>query len=465
MTTLPAPTDDPEYNHVDIQWWVNEIINDTETRVFAVTAGLGSGKTHGLCQAHYHLTCENEGSPFSAFMMPIYQKIFDAAIPTFQKVFSQIGFTEGVEYKIIKSPYPKLVYPETKQEVHFISANRPESIVAVEYSHAGVSEAGAIKYDAFQLLRTRIRDKRAKRRQTILEGVTQGVDNWYAELFDFNPETGWVEFAKRDYVNIERRFRRFRLTTYDNQKYLPDDYIANLLDIYRNQPNYIQAWIFGFFVALIEGNVYSNYNPALHDIKDIEPSPFLDVDLTFDFNATPMSWLAIQEVPYIEAGNRYVRDVAVHEISDGISQLDDSIVDFSQKFPVAEFAQTQINVYGDSTGHHQSHKRGVSDYEFIKTYLNQLGYMNVEIHALKYNPKETASVEALNSLFLNDLHYVCKRCYKYKRSLAGTRWQEGLRKIDKPPGETITHMGDASKYRAFVKAVGSNYGVKNSNVR
>lgn len=465
MTTTSPSIITPEQNEIDIQWWVNEIINDTETRVFAVTAGLGSGKTHGATQFSYHLTCENKDSPYSAFMMPIYQRIFDTAIPTFKKTFSSLGFEENKQYKIVKSPFPKLIYPETKQEVHFISANRPEMLVGVEYSHAVVSEAGSTKEDAYKLLRTRVRDNKAIRRQILLEGVPMGVDDWYAKNFDYNPEDGWIEYAIRDYVNVSRRLRRFRLTTHDNQKYLPDDYIEILLDTYRNQPNYIQAWIYGIFVALTEGNVYSNYNPALHDIADVEPSAFKEIDLTFDFNAHPMSWLALQELPFFEAGKTYMRDIAVHEISDNIGQLDDSIVDFSQKFPVDEFGRTKINIFGDSTGHHQSHKRGTSDYDFIVNYLNELGYSNVEVHALKYNPKETATVESLNKRFLDDSHYVCKRCYKYKRSLVGTKWQEGTRKIDKPSGETITHMGDAAKYWAFVKAQGLRRGIKTINAR
>ena len=437
-------------NDVFIPWWVNEIFQDSKTRVFCVTAGLGSGKTHGLCQVSYDLTCFNRRSPFSCFMMPIYQRIHDTAIPTFRKVLSSAGLTEGRHYKVVKTPFPKIIWTETGQETHFVSATRPDMLVGVEYGHGCMSEAGIAPEEAFKNLRDRTRDTRAERRQIIIEGVTQGLENWYADNFDFNPEKGWQKFRARDYVNVERRFRRFRLTTHDNQRFLPDDYIEILLDNYREQPNYIRAWVYGFFVPLITGSAYANYNPVYHDLKDdIPPSPFTPIDLTFDFNANPMSWAAIQKHTFEEAKWRVQRDIIKREISDGIGQLDDAVIDFTKKFPVNEFALTEINIFGDSSGHSSTH-RGSTDYEYIKKYLEEIGYRNVFIEAIKYNPIETVTVEALNKKFLSDELYVGPQCPKVKRSLLATRWRDGVRKLFKPPKETVTHLSDAVKYWAYV---------------
>lgn len=438
-------------SNVDIQWWVQEFVNDPKTRVFATTAGLGSGKTHGLVQCNYHLTCTNKESRFNCFMMPTYQRIHDTAIPTFQKVLQSFNCVEGKHYKIIKSPYPKIIWPTLDKETHFVSATRPDMLVGVEYGSGFISEAGSISEDAFKLLRTRVRDNRAVRRQIVMEGVTQGMNNYYANTFNFDRENGWVQFRDRDYVNPQRLFRRFRLTTYDNQKYLPDDYIEILLDTYRGQHNYIRAWIYGFFTPLVEGNAYTNYNPVLHDLKQgVKLSPFRTVDLTFDFNANPMSWVAVQPVVFEEAGHRITRSVAVREISKEIGQLDDAVLDFAYKFPVEHFANTEIRIFGDSSGHGSTHRSEQSDYQFIVSYLRELGYNNVTIEAIKFNPAEPVSVEALNRKFLNDELYLDPSVTQLKQSLLATRWRDGIRKLFKPPGEKDTHLSDALKYWAFV---------------
>jgi hypothetical protein len=438
---------------VDIQWWVQEAIQDLRTKVFATTAGLGSGKTHGLCQIAWHKTCVDPDVKFNCFMMPTYQRILDTAIPTFDKVLYSLGLLRGKHYKVVESPYPKIKWlkSKNKSELHFVSAVRPDMLVGVTYGHGFISEAGSITEDAYKLALGRCRDTGAQLNQMFLEGVTQGNTNYYAQLFDYDPNKGWLKFKARDYVNPNKRFRRFRLTTYDNQKYLPADYIQTLLETYEGQHNYIKAWIYGYFVPLLVGNAYANYNPVVHDVKDdIAVNPFVPIDLTFDFNANPMSWVALQEHVFDEARWRVKRDVAVREISPNIGQLDDAVIDFAVKFPVDEFARTEIRIFGDSSGHRGSHKSEQTDYEAIASLLREIGYQNVTIEALDYNPAETVSVEALNKRFLNDTLYIGPQCYQLKQSLLATRWREAIRKLYKPQDDKTTHLSDALKYWAYV---------------
>jgi hypothetical protein len=437
-----------EKQKVKQDYWDIQVLNNNNYVTEGGAIHHNSGKTHGAVQWSYETTQINKGCQFSFFMMPVYRLIHSAGIPTFRKFFALMGMIEGRHYKIINSPFPKIIYAN-KQEVHFISATRTDLLIATEFSHGVISEAGSIKRDAFDLADTRIRKLEAKKLQLLLEGVPQGL-NWYADLFD-SSNSEWQENQPRDYTNDKRNYRRFRSTTYDNQKYLPESYIPSLLRTYAGRPAYIKSWIYGHFADLVQGSVYYAYNPALHDIENIQASPYREIDLTFDFNANPMSFSVIQQAIFEEHDQRVLKEVIIDEISEGVQNLDDAVVDFSLKFPNSTFANTQINVYGDSSGHAESHKVSDSDYKRIKKMLNLLGYQNVVIKAIRYNPKEETTAKALNDLFEKDALLINRKCRLLKRSLIGTVYKEGTRKINKPAGETITHMGDSLKYWAYVK--------------
>ena len=427
--------------------WAAKIISDRESKVIAITAGLGSGKTHGAAQKHVTLSFINCKSPFSAFVEPTYKKIDDTAIPTFKKVFADIGFIEGLDFKIVKSPFPKIIICSTGHEIHMLSGDRPESIVGVEYSHATLDEAGDLKENVFLLVRSRLRCRFAVVRQLVVVGSPQGI-TWFANTFDSETQEGWTELDERDWVLPERKFRRLRLRTYDNP-FLPDDYLDTLYDTFGHNKNLVKSYIDGIFCPLWVGNAYELYNPELHLIDNINPSPYLDIALTFDFNANPLCWTALQEVRYHEDMRRQ-RWTAIHEASEHSSQLDDAAVEFALKHPVDLFGETRIFIYGDSSGHAKSHKTAETDYEALARHLKQIGYKRVIVRAIKYNPLETMTVDAANRLFAHDRARICKRCKNLNRSLLATTWKEGVRKLDKPNGEDWTHPGDGFKYFAYV---------------
>ena len=418
--------------------------------MFAVTAGLGAGKTHGFCQWHHHRVTINKGCRFSGFLEPSYQKIHDAAIPTYKKVLESFGLSEGAHYRVIKSPYPKLIYLTQPHEVHFISGENPEKIVAVEYGFASEDEAGINPVEARRNLRSRIRDTGSQTHQLMLGGAPQGIND-FAKEFDSQTLPGWDLTVSRDHRFAEKRYRRFTVWTDDNP-FLPPDYTQLLQDTYGHNQNLIRSYRYGEFCALVEGAAYKNYLPQKHDIDDVQPDPYRAIDLTWDFNANPLAWVGVQLFPYTEFGERKLKWVAVHEANESAGQLDEACVEFATKFPRALFANVLIRLYGDMSGHSGSHKIPGSDYEAIARYLRELGYNRVEIMAARSNPLETASVDALDKLFLENRFYVCKRNRLLRNSLLATTWKEGTRKLDKPSGETWTHHTDALKYWAHSAA-------------
>lgn len=441
---------------VQAAWWVGEAYSDRTSSVMAVTAGLGSGKTHGGSQWHHLRVEENNGARFSAFMEPTYQKVMDTAIPTYQKVLHALGRGEGEHYRVVKSPFPKIVYHYTKphHEVHFLSAERPDTIAGVEYSHASEDEAGVNSGEARRNLRGRLyRDPSVKIAQFLIFGAPQGI-NEFAEEFDSETLEGWDRSHSRDHFKIEVvegveiRRRRFILWTDDNP-FVSRQYLAELQSTYGHNPNLIKSYRYGQFCPLTEGAAYSNYMPQKHDIEDIEPSPYRPIVMTWDFNANPLAWVSLQRMTFEEPDRRVNRWVAVHEANQGASQLDEACIEFRVKHPLSGFRDTPIHVYGDRTGHAASHKVSGSDFEHIAKYLKELGYRNVEIHATKQVAPEAASVDAVQKMFSRNILSACKRCRMLRKSWMATTWKPGVRKLDKPDGETHTHHGDGVKYWAW----------------
>ena len=437
------------------QWWTSEAIRDVDTNVFIVTAGLGSGKTHGICQWHYDRVCLNKRSKFSLFMMPTYQLVHTAAIPTYEKVLENYGLEVDIDYVIVRSPIPLIRFVETGQEVHFLSGNRPEKLKAVEFSHAAIDEAGVTDEEAYKRALERIRCSRAAVRQSFIGGTPEGI-NWYSERFDSDTNELWCRDRERDHYRIAKdpvtshqtKYRRFRVTTYDNP-YLPPDYVTQIYELHGSNQNYIDSYIFGLFRALVEGNCYKEFKRSIHLMERIEPDPYYDINLTFDFNANPMSWIALQKRRFREYGEDTTKQIAVHEAEMDCSTIDDAVIEFCAKFPVSRFGNTLLSIYGDSSGYAESHKTRQTDYDAIYSILKEIGYKRIELCAMRYNPKETVTVDAVNRMFMNNELLVCEHLQNLQKSLLSTKWKEGTRKIDKPSGETWTHHGDALKYFCF----------------
>lgn len=448
-------------SEIDAAWWVGAAIADHDTAVFAVTAGLGAGKTHGVCQWHYDRVLLNHRARFSCFVEPTYQKIHDAAIPTYQKVLGDFGLRNLRDYRIVKSPYPKIIFKrlESQHEVHFISAENPEMIIAVEYAHAAEDESGIISADVSNNVQTRLRDTNAECRQFFRSGAPQGITD-FALAFDSDTLEGWDRSVDRDHTKvviiegIAIKYRRFQVWTDDNIANLPRDYIAkNIMAPFGHNPNYIQAYRYGKFVALVQGVVYSNYLPQKHDVDDIPADRYQTIYIDLDFNAEPLAWVASQILPvevFSPTGRkRMFQNFYLQEANQGHGQLDDAAIEFEEKFPSSRYGNTPIKLYGDRSGHARSHKIHGSDFEAFEGYLKELGFKNVEICAAREVAPEAASADALNKLFLNGRAVVCRGCTNLRRSLQATNWKNGTRKIEKKQGETHTHHSDAVKYRAW----------------
>lgn len=431
--------------------WAHSIIEDFDHEEFGVSAGLGAGKTHGAVEIHLATCLINNESPFSAFTEPLFRLLHSVAIPTFQKVFQEIGWTENRDYRVIKSSVPKIELKRTNQTIWLFSSHDPDSIVGDEYSHFTNDEAGESKDKTFENLQARTRSPQAKTLRGVNVGAPQGITR-FAQLFGTEEEggpAGWIETAPGDYSNPKLKRRRLRLRTFDNPFVAGggdkvQEYCEKLYRQYGHNPNLIESYIYGKFVPHYEGSAYK-FIPSRNVIHEgIEPSPYRPLYVSFDFNAYPMAWVACQIVPF-EGELCYV---FIDECSEDLHGLDEALLDFCKKFPRSEWKQSDIKVYGDRSGHAKTHRSRLSDYDYIRKELGSL-YDNVSIQASRKVAPEVDSIEACNRLFSVGRLLCLAHLSGLQRSWQGSRWKDGVRKLHKPSGETITHKADAGKYLIY----------------
>lgn len=431
--------------------WVEDLIDDFTNEELSVTAGLGSGKTHGEVQWLIHRCLINNESPKAAFTEPLYRLLRSAAIPTFRRVLYDMGWSEGSDFRVNQgAPVPSIKLLRTKQEILLFSASTPEAIIADEYHCFAMDEAGESKALAFQNLQARTRCSKAKVRQGLCGGAPQGITH-FCDLFGLPEEggpDGWKEIGPRDYVNEKLSRRRIQLRTHDNPYVNGGDvvgYVRRLYRQYGHNPNLVRSYIYGEFCPLFEGSAYK-FVPGRHVLqKAVEPDPLRDVYITFDFNAYPMAWVGVQIIPFETPNGIIKKYTVVKEGGENLRGLDEALFDVAKSFPRKDFKQSKFLIFGDRTGHAKSHKTNQSDFERIRRELSTV-YDHVQIRASKRVAPEVASVEAVNFMFLQDRIAVNPSCSDIQRSWQATRWKDGTRQLDKPSGETHTHKGDAFKY-------------------
>lgn len=433
---------------VEIPWFTGELLKDLDNDLLLMTGGLGSGKTHAEWMKHLDMCAYNSESPVSVFFEPTYPKIFDTAIPTFRKVAQGLGYLENVHFSIkTGQPYPRIYLHTSGQEIQLRSAEVPSSIVGFEASHASCDEVAAMRRESFENIQSRVRCPKARKWQTTAGGAPQGI-TWLAEVYDSDTLPGWEHVHARNAISNKLSARRLTLWS-DENTFLGRNYLNTIQRIYGHNANLIKAYRYGIFCPLVNGSCYANYLPQIHDMEDRDPDAALTIELCFDFNANPLAWVSVQRRLLAYYPERIWGWVATHEANEGNNNLADSVIEFAEKHPPRIFRNTLINIYGDPTGHHDSHKVVGTDYENISKSLKRLGYNKVEICADVSAPGETASVDAFDRLFVDKLFFVMKRCSMLRKGLMATVWKKGEKKIEKKAGETHTHHPDAVKYWAW----------------
>jgi len=415
--------------------WVYQLLEDQESEYFAVTGGLGSGKTTGGTIAFLKAVLNNPTVLQWWAVALTHTKADDTLLPSFIFVLTELfQLKPDDHFKILREKPIKIKIPSTGQTIALHSGDRPENMVGTNIGGYFITEAGLQKRAVWENCTARARDKRANKIIRILEGTPEG-DNYFREQFDI------------DKIDREKKYRRFILHTDDNLHNLASSYIEQLERVYDQTR--LKSYRWGLFTSFNTGDVFENYVES-RNVAEVEADPFLPIDLCFDFNYTPLTWSAWQNQIFVEKGIRVKKECCVNESSLDCTGLMQAAIEFGLKFPPAKFKNTPIYVYGDRTGHARSHKTDGTDYSNLKKYLSET-YSNVTIKAAREVTPIRASVDVMNRMFLYERMVIATDCKNMRAGLRGCKWAAGKADIDKPQGETHTHHPDGARYRNYAK--------------
>lgn len=396
----------------------NIFVNELNTKNTAYVGGFGSGKTFIACLKILIYAGRFPGQRWG-FWAPSYPLIRDVFYPTFDEAAHMMGFS----IKVNKSDKEVSIYRGSIYYGTVIcrSMSDPSSIVGYKVAGGICDEIDTMKKekaeDAWRKINARLRLS------------VKGLDmNWLGvtttpEGFNFVYE----HFAKEP----KSRYSMVQASTYENQEYLPDDYIENLYETYPD--NLISAYLKGEFVNLTSGTVYIKFDRKLnHSSREWDKKEAVHIGC--DFNVGRMCSAA----HVIDSD----KPIAVDEITGGYD-TPDMIRMIKQRYwkEVASgvFEKTcQIYVYPDSSG---KSRKSVGASETDISLMIAAGFTMMYNSV---NPAIKDRVNAMNGMFCNakgERRYLINtnKCPNYTEKLEQQSYKNG--EPDKDGTEDINDAG------------------------
>ncbi len=347
----------------------NIFLNGLNKKYRAYVGGFGSGKTFIGCVDLLKFLSEHPGTRQGYFGIS-FPSIRDIFYPTFEEAAEMMGFT--------------VVVREGNKEVHVYrngfyygtvicrSMDNPASIVGFKISRALVDEIDVLSKDKAEKAWNKI----VARMRLKIDGVQNSVG------VTTTPE-GFLFVYHKFKKEPTKSYSMVQASTYENEKFLPDDYISSLKETYPGQ--LIDAYLMGEFVNLTSGTVYKEFDRDLHN-TDAEWNGREPLHIGMDFNVCNMS--AIISV---------IRDNKVYDVDEIVGAYDTPSIITT----IAErYQNCQINIYPDASGKNRN-AQGASQSSI--QLLRQAGF---NVLAQSKNPFVKDRILAMNASFSKGYHYV-----------------------------------------------------------
>ena len=383
-------------------------LNGLFTKFRAYVGGFGSGKTFVGCIDLLNFAQQHPGC-VQGYFGPTYPAIRDIFYPTLVEAAEMLGL--------------RLEIKETNKEVAIYrgrlyygtiicrSMDKPNSIIGFKIARALVDEIDTLPKDKAK----NAWDKIIARLRLKIKGVENSIGvTTTPEGFLFVYET----FAR----DPSQSYSMVQASSYENEEFLPDDYIPSLLETYT--PELVQAYVGGNFVNLTSGSVYTAYDRLLcHSSEKVKPKELLCIGQ--DFNVNKMA-----SVVYV------IRGEGVWHAVDEFSTLNDTphVIDTLQK----KYPDHPIRIYPDASGQNTSSKNA------SESDLSLLEAAGFSIYANKKNPFIKDRVTAMNQAFIRGRLRVNEvACPEYAKCLEQQAYNDNG-EPDKKNG--LDHMNDAGGY-------------------
>lgn len=387
-------------------------INRLNTKYRAFVGGFGSSKTFSGC-LDLLIFAGKHPKTRQGYFAPTYSDIKDIFFPTIEEAAHMMGFTVDIKVgnKEVHLYRGRLYYGT----IICRSMDNPASIVGFKVARALVDEIDILPKDKANIAWNKI----VARLRLKIDGVENGIAvTTTPEGFKFV----YSKFAEDPTAS----YSMVQASTYENQEYLPDDYIDTLIETYPDE--LINAYIKGEFVNLTSGTVYNAYNRVTHRSKETiqEKEP---LRIGMDFNVTNMS-----AVVYVMRGKVWH---AVDELK-GIYDTPAMIDTIEGRYP-----EHNIRVYPDATGSKRDTRSGKKGNAAISdiSLLEDAGFI---IYANKSNPLVKDRVISTNKAFSSGLLMINDTmCPEYSRCMEQLAYDKNG---EPDKSSNIDHLPDAGTY-------------------
>lgn len=356
----------------------NIFLNGLNTKYRAYVGGFGSGKTYVGCLDLLMFAMQNPKT-VQGYFGPSYGAIRDIFYPTFEEAALSLGFRCDIKVgsKEIDLYFGRAYYGT----IICRSMDNPSTIIGFKIARALVDEIDTLKKEKAEAAWRKI----IARMRLKITGVVNGIGvTTTPEGFHFVYE----RFSKEP----TESYSMVQASTYENERFLPDDYIPSLLESYPVE--LVKAYVSGQFVNLNSGTVYKVYDRIKHrSTETIQPQEPLYIGM--DFNVQHMA-----ATVYV-LRNDDKEWHAVDEIIDGYDTPD--VIRIIQD----RYADHKITVYPDSSG---ANTKSVGASESDISLLRKADF---HIRAKPSNPRVKDRVNATNAAFEKGLLFIndslCRR--------------------------------------------------------
>ena len=384
----------------------------------AFIGGFGSSKTFtgcmAMCKHFWEFPGINQG-----YFAPTFSMIRDIFYPTIEEVAFAFGL--NVEIKLGVREVSFYSGRQCRGTTICRSMDKPANIIGFKIGHALIDELDTLPInkaeDAWQKIIARMRYKSP--------GIVNGID------VASTPEG--FRFCHKKFVQLPQEnpdllnnYGLVQASTYENAKYLPDDYISSLIESYPEE--LIQAYLNGQFTNLTSGTTYPCYDRVRcnsHEtIKLLEP-----LLIGIDFNVGMMAATIIVQRP-----NGYHVVAELHDVFDTPAMT--RII--TERWKSGDEKDRKIIIYPDATGKSR-HSSDASKSDFA--ILQQAGF---QIKVNPTNPFVRDRVLAVNKQFeIGRLFVNSKECPTVSRCLEQQAYDQNG-EPDKSTG--FDHQNDATGY-------------------
>lgn len=337
----------------------------------ALVAGYGAGKSHAGMLRSFRL------KSFPDHVLGIYAPTYALLRDIWYGKLEDHCNRYNLKYDLNKTD--KIMRIRNFGSIVFRSMEDPESIIGYEVHDSIVDEIDTLKKPKAEKVWQRIIARQRRKRPDHMPNTTATMTT--PEGFNFVYDR-WKKRPGESYHLIHA-------STYDNQEFLPEDYIPSLKESY--DPLMLEAYLNGQFINMQRGRVYYTYDADRHKLKtNIPLDPTLPLCVCVDFNVNPMAWVVLQ------FRSRHDVRVLFEHIKPNTS-TPDHCISLLQRLP-ASAADLKCIIYGDAAGEHRDTRSTYTDYAIINEHFRPFFKGGIEFKVPPSNPPVQTRVLTVNNL-------------------------------------------------------------------